>query len=102
MEKQAPAVRRPTCATAMPSEPCWQGVAMLDAHAFRMFLDLLGELLVAQRDPDEPVECDSADGLLRIRLEPLDHDTQAYIQTALGTFSGRDHVLTVTPLGGAA
>jgi hypothetical protein len=65
-----------------------------------MFLDLLAEALVAQRSPDDAVECDSADGLLRIRLEPLADGSQAHIQTALGTFSGRDHVLTVTPLGG--
>lgn len=74
-------------------------VATLDAHAFRMFLTLLGEALVAQTDPDASVECDSADGLLRIHLEPLDDGSQAMIQTALGVFSGRDHVLTVTPLG---
>jgi uncharacterized protein (TIGR02677 family) len=75
-------------------------VAALDTHAFRLFLSLLGEALVAQRDPDAPVECDSADGLLRIRLEPLDDGSQAHIQTALGVFSGRDHLMTVTPLGG--
>jgi uncharacterized protein (TIGR02677 family) len=75
-------------------------VATLDAHAFRMFLDLLAEALVAQRSPGDAVECDSADGLLRIRLEPLADGSQAHIRTALGTFSGRDHVLTVTPLGG--
>ncbi|WP_306394347.1 TIGR02677 family protein [Telluria beijingensis] len=71
----------------------------LDAHAFRLFLALLGEALVAQRDPDQAVECHSADGLLRIRLEPLADGSRASIRTALGVFSGRDHLLTVTPAG---
>jgi uncharacterized protein (TIGR02677 family) len=74
-------------------------VAMLDTHAFRLFLALLGEALVAQRAPGEAVECDSADGLLRIRLEPLADGSLASIHTALGVFSGRDHLLTITPLG---
>lgn len=74
-------------------------VATLNAHAFRLFLALLGEALVAQRGPDEAVECDSADGLLRIRLEPLADGSHARIHTALGIFSGRDHLMTVTPLG---
>ena len=72
----------------------------LDPHAFRLFLALLGEALVAQRHPDQAIECHSSDGLLRIRLEPLAADSHAAIQTALGVFSGRDHLLTVTPAGG--
>jgi uncharacterized protein (TIGR02677 family) len=71
----------------------------LDAQAFRLFLTLLGEALVAQSRPDAAVECHSADGLLRIRLEPLADGSIARIETALGVFSGRDHVLTVTSLG---
>ena len=71
----------------------------LDEHAFRLFLTLLGEALVAQRGPGDAVECDSADGLLRIRLEPLDDGGSAQVRTALGVFSGRDQLLTVTPLG---
>jgi uncharacterized protein (TIGR02677 family) len=71
----------------------------LDAHAFHLFLNLLGEALVAQCGPDDAVECDSADGLLRIRLEPLLDGSRASVRTALGVFSGRDHILTVIPLG---
>lgn len=74
-------------------------VGTLNEHAFRLFLALLGEALVAQRDPDQTVECHSGDGLLRIRLEPLADGSRATIQTALGAFSGRDHLLTVTSLG---
>jgi uncharacterized protein (TIGR02677 family) len=75
-------------------------LGQLDTHGMRLFLGLLGEALVAQRDPGQAVECDSADGLLRIRLEPLDDGSIARILTSEGVFSGRDHLLTVTPLGG--
>ena len=43
----------------------------LDAHAFGLFLDLLGEALAEQAGPDAAVERQTGDGLLRIRLEPL-------------------------------
>jgi uncharacterized protein (TIGR02677 family) len=91
---------RATLASGRPAR--LSDLAELDAHAFRLFLALLGEALVAQREPDETVECDSADGLLRICLEPLADGSQASIRTALGVFSGRDHLLTITPLGGTA
>jgi uncharacterized protein (TIGR02677 family) len=63
----------------------------LDTHAFRLFLRLLGEALAAQTHPEQPVERLTADGSLRIRLEPLDAASRAHIQTDLGVFSGRDH-----------
>jgi uncharacterized protein (TIGR02677 family) len=67
----------------------------LDTYAFRLFLNLLGEALTAQANPEETVERYTADGLLCVRLEPLGPETRARIQTDLGVFSGRDHVLTV-------
>jgi uncharacterized protein (TIGR02677 family) len=69
----------------------------LDRHGFRLFLNLLGETLPAQANPDQIVERQTGDGLLRIRLEPLGVDTNAEITTDTGVFSGRDHVLIVTP-----
>ncbi|NJO12186.1 MAG: TIGR02677 family protein [Gammaproteobacteria bacterium] len=63
----------------------------LDTHAFRLFLRLLGEALAAQTHPEQPVERLTADGSLRIRLEPLDAASKACIRTDLGVFSGRDH-----------
>ena len=74
-------------------------LGMLDAQAFRLFLNLLGEALVAQADPDAEVSCQSADGLLQIRLAPLAANSVASIQTSFGTFTGRDHLLTITPAG---
>lgn len=70
----------------------------LDKHAFQLFLGLLGEALSDQLNPDQAVERQTGDGLLRIRLEPLPADSQASIQTPAGTFSGRDHLLTITEI----
>lgn len=69
----------------------------LDTYAFRLFLALLGEALAAQTSPDQPVTRHTADGLLQIRLEPLSADSHAEIETELGVFAGRDHMITITP-----
>jgi len=71
----------------------------LDAESFRLFLNLLGEALVVQARPGAEVTCQSADGLLQIRLVPLGADSTASIRTSLGTFTGRDHLLTITAAG---
>lgn len=67
----------------------------LDPHAFGLFLNLLGEALAEQANPDQTVERQTGDGLLSIRMQPLDAHSLAHIRTPLGTFSGRDHVLTI-------
>jgi uncharacterized protein (TIGR02677 family) len=69
----------------------------LDSYGFQLFLGLLGEALPAQASPDETVERQTGDGLLRVRLEPLGADSHAEIPTETGVFAGRDHLLTVTP-----
>ena len=69
----------------------------LDVHAFRLFLALLGEALAAQTTPAQTVTRQTADGLLHIRLEPLSADSHAAIETELGVFAGRDHLVTITP-----
>lgn len=70
----------------------------LDTHAFHLFLNLLGEALAEQLNPDQPVERQTGDGLLRIRLEPLEPSSQASIHTPAGVFSGRDHLLTISAM----
>lgn len=67
----------------------------LDSSEFRVLLGLIGEALAAQRSPDEPVQRQSADGLLHICLEPCAPESHAEIDTEDGIFSGRDHRLTV-------
>lgn len=71
----------------------------LEPHAFGLFLGLLGEALMEQAGPDMAVERRSGDGLLCIRLEPLAAGSLARIVTPAGVFSGRDHLLTITPVG---
>ncbi|WP_010097931.1 TIGR02677 family protein [Burkholderia ubonensis] len=74
----------------------------LDAHAFGLFLNLLGEALTEQAHPDQTVERQTGDGLLYIRMEPLDITTKACITTPAGVFAGRDHLLTIALTRGAA
>ena len=73
----------------------------LNRHEFDLFLALLSEALSAQMRPDMVVERSTSDGLLRIRLEPLSAQSRAELDTELGRFAGRDHVITITPMYGA-
>ena len=68
----------------------------LDRHAFQLFLSLLGEALTVQSAPDESVELQSGDGLLRISLAPLGIETCAEVVTQAGVFAGRDHLITIS------
>jgi uncharacterized protein (TIGR02677 family) len=70
----------------------------LDVHAFEVLLGLLGETLGEQRNPDDTVARQTGDGLLHVRLEPLGAESHAEIATPHGVFSGRDHLITVTPV----
>ena len=74
----------------------------LDGHAFQLFLSLLGEALTVQASPDEAVELQSGDGLLRISLAPLGTETRAEVATEAGVFAGRDHLITITRAHDAA
>ena len=80
-------------ATGTPTRLSELGV--LDRHAFRLFLTLLGEALASQTHADRPVERLTGDGTLLIRLEPLERAQQAVIETELGRFAGRDHLITI-------
>lgn len=71
-------------------------LGVLDADTFRLFLSLLGEALASQQRPDQPVERGSADGLMRVRLVPLPDGGEAVIETELGRFAGRDHLIEIT------
>lgn len=74
----------------------------LDAVAFGLFLGLLGEALSEQAGPDVAVERQTGDGLLHVRLEPLETDSRAILITSHGVFAGRDHLITVTALHAVA
>lgn len=70
-------------------------IGMLDRHAFRLFLALLGDALASQTHPDEPVERTTADGTLLIRMQSLGADSRAVIDTELGRFAGHDYRVTI-------
>jgi uncharacterized protein (TIGR02677 family) len=72
-------------------------IGQIDEAGFHFLLALLGEALAEQAGPGAMVERSTADGLYRVRLEPLHAASEAVIQTPLGRFSGRDHRLTISP-----
>jgi uncharacterized protein (TIGR02677 family) len=71
-------------------------IGELDTHAFGLFQSLLGEALAEQAHPDQIVERQTGDGLLKIRMEPLGVATEARIATPGGVFAGRDHLVTIS------
>lgn len=93
--RQVEAARR-RLATGRPTR--LSDLGELDPHAFSLFLNLLGEALAAQDDPEKPIDRQTGDGLLHLRLEPLAADSHAEIRTPTGMFSGRDHLLTIRPI----
>lgn len=70
----------------------------LDTHAFDLFLGLLSEALGEQASPESPVQRLTSDGLLHIVLKPLADGSLARIDTPHGVFSGRNHLITITPV----
>jgi uncharacterized protein (TIGR02677 family) len=92
--QQVQAARR-RLATGQPTR--LSDLGELDRHAFGLFLGLLGEALTEQAGPDAPAERQTGDGLLHISLTPLAADSRARIDTPHGVFSGRDHLITITP-----
>ncbi|MDP2809703.1 MAG: TIGR02677 family protein [Rhodocyclaceae bacterium] len=68
----------------------------LGSHEFDLFLAVLGEALAGQTSPEDAIARSTADGLLQVRLEPLDAGSHAAIETPLGIFAGRDHRITIT------
>lgn len=70
----------------------------LEPDEFDLFLDLVGEAVSARVFADEGVEVLSADGSLRIRLEPTRDSREAFVVTADGVFSGPDHWISIEPL----
>ena len=69
----------------------------LNDDSFRLFLDLLGHALTRRTGGTGPVEAESADGTLRVRLEPVPGGAPATLSTRDGTFTGADHWITIEP-----
>ena len=71
-------------------------LGQLDNNAFDLFLDLLGEGVLATDFGGYTSEVVSNDGSLKVKLEPTDDGQLAVIQTADGVFSGPDHWVSVS------
>lgn len=67
----------------------------LDEPAFRLFLELLGHALALRPDHNGAIHVESADGTLRIRLDPIPGADNVALRTASGDFCGRDHWVTI-------
>lgn len=65
--------------------------------AFRLFLDLLSHALTQRRDQTGPIDVESADGTLRIRLDPIPAGPLVTLLTTHGEFHGQDHWISIEP-----
>ncbi|TVR89009.1 MAG: TIGR02677 family protein [Trueperaceae bacterium] len=70
-------------------------LAHLDAHAFALFLDLLGDALAARRPGAQRSEVSAGDGSLRIRLSAIEGAPVVAIRSARGTLRGPDHIVEI-------
>ncbi len=67
----------------------------LDPVEFRLFLELLAQALAARTGSDTCSRAYSADGSLRIVLEPIAAVEMVALPTSDGVFHGRDHWITI-------
>ncbi len=67
----------------------------LDSFEFRLFLELLAQALAARTAIDAHSHAYSADGSLRIMLEPLAGAEWVDLPTTDGIFRARDHWITI-------
>jgi uncharacterized protein (TIGR02677 family) len=74
----------------------------LDEIELSLFLDLLGQALVRQRHAEDSVHAVSADGSLRIRLDPVPDGIWIEVPTSDGCFRGRDHWIAIESTGSAS
>ncbi|HEY3755820.1 MAG TPA: TIGR02677 family protein [Opitutaceae bacterium] len=81
-------------------------MGFLEEPAFRLLLDLIGHALSQQRERGAAVSAESADGTLRVTLDPIADAYRAELATPIGTLAGRDYWFSVEPFeskrGGAA
>lgn len=70
----------------------------IDEPGFRFFLELLGHALTCRTDSDGPIDVESADGTLRIRLDPIPDGGLVALATEAGEFRGRDHWVSIEPV----
>lgn len=74
----------------------------LNPVEFRLFLELLAQALAARTAVDACSQAYSADGSLRILLEPMPGSELIAVPTTDGIFHGRDHWITIESAFSAA
>lgn len=77
-------------------------IGRLDRHAFSLFLNVLGEVLAAMRDPYQRIERRTSDGSLVLTLAPIENAPIVTVETENGVFAGRDHWIHVRDVGAAS
>ncbi|MBL7550058.1 TIGR02677 family protein, partial [Frankia sp. AgB1.9] len=75
---------------------------VLDRHAFRLFLSLLGDALAARLPGDDEVTTTSSDGTILIRLSVVPGGGVVTIETEDGTLRGPEHLVEIVDLAAAA
>jgi uncharacterized protein (TIGR02677 family) len=72
-------------------------LGQLDELELRVVLELLSEALAAGAGADDhaPLEIESSDGLLHIRLERVADSALAELKTSIGTLRGPDYFITI-------
>ncbi|MGI8801863.1 MAG: TIGR02677 family protein [Solirubrobacteraceae bacterium] len=75
-------------------------VGELDPDAFRLFLELLGNVLSARRPGQRESSATTADGSLAISLTTLPDARPVAIRTPGGVFSGPDHLIEIVDTAG--
>jgi uncharacterized protein (TIGR02677 family) len=98
LAEEAAELRAARATLATGDETRLSEIGRLDADAFSLLLELLGDALAAAPSPDEPVTTTTGDGSLRIELNPLGPETEATIAAPHGWLTGRDYRLRITDL----
>ncbi len=94
-EKEAQQLEEAKCELTSRGEVRLSTLGTLSDPGFDLFLGLLGDALGQSRTPDQPVEVQSSDGTLIIRLSPTLDGKTAEIATPSGHFLGPDHVIQI-------
>jgi Protein of unknown function (DUF2397) len=76
-------------------------LGVLDRHAFRLFLGVLGDALAARLPTDTEVKTTTSDGTLEIRLTAVPGGGTVRIETEDGVLRGPEHVVEITDLAAA-
>ncbi|WP_241834660.1 TIGR02677 family protein [Pseudofrankia asymbiotica] len=95
-EAEQAAAARARLATGRPV--LLRDLEVLDTHAFRLFLSLLGDALAARLPGQREVETTSSDGTILIRLSAVPGGGTVAIETEDGVLHGPEHVVEIVDL----